>query len=61
MIVTQTRRILSISDIDECTRNRNPCDENADCLNNDGSFSCVCKKGFTGNGTDCLGKVNLQI
>ena len=55
--MAQTRPILSIADIDECAKNGSPCDENADCFNNDGSFSCVCKNGFTGNGTVCLGKI----
>jgi len=31
------------------------CDENAGCNNNDGSYSCTCKQGFTGNGTVCEG------
>lgn len=45
-----------ISDIDECSKNGSPCDENAECFNNDGSYTCICKVGFTGNGTFCLGK-----
>lgn len=46
-----------VSDIDECSKNGSPCDENADCLNNDGSYTCTCKDGFTGNGTVCVGKL----
>ena len=45
-----------VLDIDECSKNGSPCDENADCLNNDGSYTCTCKDGFTGNGTVCVGK-----
>jgi hypothetical protein len=30
-----------------------PCDENATCTNNNGSFSCQCNTGFSGNGTSC--------
>ena len=45
-----------ISDIDECSKDGSPCDENAECFNNDGSYTCICKVGFTGNGTLCLGK-----
>ena len=42
---------LSIaSDFDECSLEPSPCDENADCINSDGSFSCSCKQGFTGDG-----------
>ena len=43
------------SDVDECSAGSGPCDENADCTNSDGSYSCICKQGFTGNGTLCQG------
>ena len=43
------------TDIDECSAETNPCDENADCANIDGSFSCTCKEGFTGDGKTCQG------
>ena len=32
------------------------CDENADCINTEGSFECVCKPGYTGDGLICTGK-----
>ena len=40
-------------DINECLSI--PCDTNAHCINNNGSYSCSCKAGFTGNGTVCVG------
>ena len=43
------------SDINECSADPSPCDVNADCINSDGSYSCTCKQGFTGNGTVCEG------
>ena len=43
------------SDIDECSAVLNPCDEKADCSNTDGSYSCTCKQGFTGDGVSCSG------
>ena len=52
--------IQFVSDIDECSKNGSPCNENAECFNNDGSFSCICKDGFTGNGTVCLGKSHFN-
>ena len=46
-----------ILDIDECSADSSPCDENADCSNNDGSYSCLCKQGFSGDGKTCQGIV----
>ena len=46
------------SDIDECSADTSPCDENADCTNSNGSYRCSCKQGFTGNGSSCNGTAN---
>ena len=43
------------SDIDECSSVLSPCDENADCFNTDGSYSCTCKRGYTGDDSTCQG------
>ena len=43
------------SDFDECTLEPNPCDNNADCRNNEGSYTCACKLGYSGDGADCQG------
>ena len=44
------------TDEDECYT-MEPCDENAACINEEGSFTCVCNDGYYGNGTDvCEGK-----
>ena len=47
--------LLIITDIDECSADSSPCDENADCTNTDGSYSCTCKQGFDGDGQSCKG------
>ena len=47
-------------DINECLTNTNKCDTNADCKNSMGSFWCVCYKGYSGNGTTCQGKNQLN-
>jgi hypothetical protein len=56
-------------DIDECSRSESViCHENAECVNTEGTFMCVCNLGFAGDGIkNCTGKVlqilflNLQI
>lgn len=47
-------------DIDECARGADNCDDNADCSNTGGSFQCVCRTGFQGNGRDCRGVYSIQ-
>ena len=48
------------SDVDECSIG-NKCDLNADCLNLPGTFACVCRSGFHGNGTVCsIGQCSVQ-
>ena len=44
------------ADIDECSL-EGTCVPEAVCTNSIGSFSCVCRTGFTGNETYCEGKV----
>ena len=46
-----------LSDINECTAgvDTNNCSSNAFCTNNEGSFSCQCRPGFTGDGYTCKG------
>ena len=43
-------------DIDECSSGLHDCSKNADCYNTAGSFDCVCKQGYNGNGVDCQGE-----
>ena len=46
---------LSSSDFDECSLEPNPCDNNANCTNIEGSYTCACKLGYSGDGADCQG------
>ena len=41
-------------DVDECA-GTNDCDEHAICSDATGSYTCVCKTGYTGNGFTCNG------
>ena len=46
-----------ISDVDECQNDTlNNCDDNADCIDTEGSFNCTCRVGYTGTGVQCQGK-----
>ena len=42
-------------DIDECEDGNNSCDVNANCANIDGSYTCSCQPGYTGDGLNCRG------
>ena len=48
--------VLLLIDINECSASPAQCDVNANCQNNEGSYLCSCKAGFTGDGKTCLGK-----
>ncbi|XP_041357587.1 neurogenic locus Notch protein-like [Gigantopelta aegis] len=39
-------------DVNECTE-QNPCDMKANCNNTDGSYTCVCHNGYSGDGKTC--------
>ena len=40
--------------VDECSDDaKNDCDANAHCIELDGSFDCLCKPGYVGNGRTC--------
>ena len=48
-----------ISDIDECSKNSHNCSyTTATCTNTNGSFKCICKPGFSGDGHNCTGTVH---
>lgn len=40
-------------DADECTAGSHGCDENADCTNLDGTYTCDCRVGYIGSGREC--------
>ena len=59
-IVSLSSRELIIkccsTDKNECNTGSYECDVNADCVNTAGSYTCVCKQGYTGDGKTCSGK-----
>ena len=48
-------------DVDECKVSESFCDVNADCNNTRGSYRCLCKPGFTGDGKSCSGTSTLYV
>ena len=39
--------------MNECLRDNGGCDQDAQCINFDGGFRCVCDAGFSGDGYTC--------
>ena len=47
-------------DVDECETGHS-CHQNADCINNPGSFSCQCHNMFQGDGFNCTSEsIDIQ-
>ena len=52
--------LINISDINECPDgvNSHKCVDNATCTDTDGSYTCPCNAGFTGDGfVNCTGMI----
>ena len=48
---------LYSADIDECEAGTDMCHQSrADCTNTIGSYNCICKVGYIGDGINCTGK-----
>lgn len=43
----------SCVDEDECKKDEHDCHSNASCKNTVGSFRCICKEGYSGDGKEC--------
>ena len=50
------RASVIFADIDECATDMDNCAEQATCTDNEGSFTCTCNNGYTGNGIRCDGE-----
>ena len=54
-------RFANFVDINECTKSPSICHQNANCTNTNGSYSCQCLTGYSGDGkVDCAGTVLLR-
>ena len=49
-----------VADIDECSLSHG-CDSSATCQNTDGSYTCSCINGYTGDGITCRGTLGAGI
>ena len=47
--------VASESDINECETGTDSCDVSAECTNTDGSYTCSCTSGYSGDGMNCSG------
>ena len=47
--------ILMFSDTNECLDGTHHCHRNAECRNVEGSYTCICKPGYNGDGRTCYG------
>ena len=54
------KRFFFALDIDECSSGHQ-CDSSATCYNADGSYTCICNNGYTGDGRTCRGKSQEHI
>jgi len=52
--------ICDDADIDECAENNGGCHAQAVCNNTEGSFTCTCNPGYTGDGFNCTGMSNYS-
>ena len=48
------------SDVDECSLNRHRCHSDGECTNTEGSYTCSCKNGFSGDGFYCQQKLTCD-
>ena len=65
MDLLELNNVLKISlplsaDVDECSEGTFICDPNALCINTIGSYTCTCRFGYSGDGSTCTGRSNID-
>ena len=56
LFILYVHLVYFTTDIDECANDTlNNCSPNATCTNTNGSYTCICVNGYTGNGFNCTG------
>lgn len=62
IIVTEICNVhIALLDVDECVSGTDDCDDNAACVNEQGSFVCMCMDGYEGDGKICDGNAQLML
>jgi hypothetical protein len=51
---------ITLLDVNECVT-ESPCHTNAACNNTEGSYTCACDTGYSGDGFSCHGKNGIEI
>ena len=49
------------ANVNECNEGTDSCHDDATCHNTQGSYTCSCNTGYTGNGFSCIGKCNYWV
>ena len=49
------------ADINECMTGSDNCHTNAQCTDTEGSFTCSCNAGYTGDGVTCTSKIDVSL
>ena len=58
---TFTELLCLITDINECDKHMHSCDSNATCNKTNGSFTCSCNEGYSGDRMKCLALVVIPL
>ncbi len=62
MMALKFKQVLTkFTDINECVANTDNCATTADCTNTDGSFTCACWDGYSGDGVTCTGIMLCEV
>ena len=60
--LTHTHTNLFPTDKDECVLGIDKCNpDRANCTDTEGSYTCHCMAGFSGDGVNCFGKYNRAV
>eukprot|EP00794_Sanderia_malayensis_P006577 gene6577-7321_t len=57
LVILDTQEMVQCAQIYECSTS-SPCHASATCIDTDGSYTCTCNSGYTGNGTMCTNIMN---